>query len=193
MESNNLAGALAKAQSLMLSAAKNGYNPHFKSHFSTLEDLIEASREALSSNNLSICQYPDSDTDSTYLVTKLKHVSGQEEVSRVRIVMKDYSDIQKLGSAISYLKRYAYASMCGIATSEGDDDGNEASENARTNKPTHTSPISSSAASWFRRKIASREGLESKILEKYSISSLEELPYAEFHALKRQLGLDDNN
>src|ERR1700685_254489 len=127
MNSSNLALALAKAQSEMTSAPKSGYNPHFKSSFSTLDDLIEASRKPLTKNGLSVTQYPDSSEENTYLVTKLKHESGEEEVSRVRIHLKDNTDIQKLGSSISYLKRYVYASICGLAASEGEDDGNSVS------------------------------------------------------------------
>ena len=171
---SNLASALSKAQGEMSTASKNGFNPHFRSNFSTLEDLIEASRLALTKYGLSVCQYPHSDGDTTYLVTKLKHASGQEEVSQVRIVLKDPSDIQKLGSAMSYLKRYAYASMCGIATSENEDDGNTISSPVEQKKSEF---ISAGQLGLLKARLSDKKELEKKICTHYKISSLDQLPW----------------
>lgn len=172
---NNLSFSLCRAQSQMKVAQKSGYNPHFKSSFSTLEDLIEASREALTKHGLSICQYPHSEDTETYLVTKLKHVSGEEEISKVRIVLKDPTDVQKLGSVISYLKRYTYASICGIATSEGEDDGNSVS----SEQPVQASSdlISSKQLSLLRIKLNGNKEREKKLCSYYQIDSLENLPW----------------
>lgn len=175
MEINNLSTALSLAQAEMKPAQKTGYNPHFKSHFSTLEDLIEASRPVLTKYGLAVCQYPNSEEENTYLVTKLKHASGQEEVSKVRIILKDPSDIQKLGSALSYLKRYAYASMCGIATSEGEDDGEYSRNELVEQKPSEY--ISSKQLGLLKAKIGNKVELEKKICTYYQISSLELLPW----------------
>src|SRR5215471_3248761 len=94
----NLATALCKAQAELATAPKSGFNPHFKSSFSTLEDLIAVSRPVFTKYGLSVTQYPDSDNTDTYLITKLLHTSGEYELSRIRIVLKDPTDIQKLGS-----------------------------------------------------------------------------------------------
>lgn len=174
MENNNLSHALSRAQSEMGTAEKNGYNPHFRNNFSTLEDLIDASRPALTKNGLSICQYPHSEEQDTFLVTKLKHSSGEEEVSKVRIVLKDPYDIQKLGSAMSYLKRYAYASICGIATSESEDDGNSVSSDTETKS---SDQISAKQLGLLKMKIAGKQDLERKICAHYKIDSLDQLPW----------------
>ena len=194
MNSSNLALALAKAQSEMTSAPKTGYNPHFKSTFSTLDDLIEASRKPLTKNGLSVTQYPDSSTEDTYLVTKLKHESGEEEVSRVRIHLKDNTDIQKLGSAISYLKRYVYASICGLSASEGEDDGNSVSAppvskpisepytvsfTAKTHPEAQKSSdcISEKQKNLLLAKMNQDLDLQQQILEKYGIGYIGKLPW----------------
>lgn len=192
MNQTNLALALAKAQSEMMGASKNGYNPHFKSTFSTLDDLIEASRKSLTKHGLAITQYPDSLQEDTYLVTKLKHESGEEEVSRVRIHLKDPTDIQKLGSAISYLKRYVYASICGLAASEGEDDGNSivASHSSQSFTPTATPPRQSTIASdnksdsishkqlgLLKGKLNGNGSLEMAVISKYKLESLAQLPW----------------
>lgn len=184
---NNLSSALAKAQAEMLTAPKNGYNPHFKNNFSTLEDLIEASRPALTKYGLSVTQYPDSTNDSTYLVTKLKHESGEEEVSRVQIFLKDPTDLQKLGSALSYLKRYAYAAICGIATSENDDDGNS------NTGPAPTEYINDKQFALLRGRLKGNSLREKAICEYYKISTLAELPWRKMQEVINRLDKPDNN
>lgn len=196
METNNLAAALAKAQSEMGPAPKNGYNPHFRSHFSTFEDLKEVSHKVLAKHGLSITQYPDFLEGVTFLVTKLKHISGQEEVSRTPLYLKDQTDIQKFGSAISYAKRYVYASICGIATSEGDDDGNSNGHNSAADKLSTPRPsqmdsqetlssefVSPKQLALLRARIQNNTDLEKAICSKYSIPSLEKLPWRNMNEL----------
>lgn len=190
----NLAQALVNAQAHMPAAPKNGYNPHFRNRFSTLEDLIESTRAILTKNGLAVTQYPDSDTNGTYLVTKLKHISGEEEVSRALILIKDPTDIQKLGSAISYMKRYAYAAICGIATSEGDDDGNT-NGNGTSNGNGHSRPpiaeasepasdvVSPKQAALLRSRINNNLDLEKAICAKYQIPTLDKLPWKRMNEL----------
>lgn len=184
---DNLAMALAKVQAEMGLAEESGYNPHFKSSFSTFKDLVKASRGLLVKHGLCITQYPHSIDNNTYLVTKLKHVSGQEEVSSVLILLKDPTDVQKLGSAISYIKRYVYASICGLATSEGDDDGNSIadvsgpritsslSQNNSTEVKSDT--ISPKQLGLLRAKLSGKPGKEQEICKYYQISSLALLPW----------------
>lgn len=125
-ENTTIYRALARAQANYKTAAKTGYNPHFKSSFVTFEELVEASREALVKEELSVSQYLDYDLEKevTLLVTRLQHASGSYIESKARVYLKDPTNIQSLGSAMTYLKRYNYASICGIAASEEDDDGN---------------------------------------------------------------------
>jgi len=195
MDNNNLASALAKAQSEMLIAEETGYNPHFKSSFSTLKDLIKASRPALTKYGLSVTQYPDSQDGYNYLVTKIKHASGQEDGGRALILLKDPTDVQKYGSAISYIKRYAYASICGLATSEGDDDGNTINDIRPTqiSAPESKSDyISSKQAYWLKQVMAKTEGLEEKVLKAYGIPSMEQFPWRKVKELKEKLGIVDD-
>lgn len=188
----NLTQALVNFQAQMGTAPMNGYNPHFKNKFSTLEDLIDSSRDILTRFGLAVIQYPDSDGQSNFLVTKLKHVSGEEETSRALLVLKDVNDIQKLGSAISYMKRYAYAAICGIATSEADDDGHTAtnttpssfrSEQNDTPPPGASLPKSDSISpkqfGLLKGKIkeSGRPEREMEICRKYGIPSLDKLPW----------------
>jgi hypothetical protein len=197
----NLPSALSQAQAEMLEVKESGYNPHFKSNFSTLTDLIRASRPALTKYGLSITQYPHSQDGVTYLVTKMLHASGEAIVGQVAIYLKDHTDIQKLGSAISYLKRYAYAAICGLSTSESDDDGNSLSEQQQPrqsytpqqNNASASEFISSKQAYFLKQVMAKSEGLEQKVLQAYGIASMEQFPWKKVKELKEKLGIVDED
>jgi hypothetical protein len=132
-----LAGALAKAQLQIEPASKNATNPHFRSHYADLASIWDACRGPLNTNGLSIVQFPcDGDVGRTGLCTMLLHSSG-EYISEVVTTRSQKDDPQGLGSALTYLRRYALAAVVGVTATE-DDDGNAASTpaNARVNAPT---------------------------------------------------------
>ena len=118
-EINELAGALSLAQGDMNPAKKGASNPFFKSKYADLAEVIEASRQPLSENDLSIVQY----ADDGFVVTQLMHSSGQWIRGRLRIQPKDNTP-QGIGSALSYARRYSWQMLIGQAS--GDDDDGEA-------------------------------------------------------------------
>ena len=131
-----LAGALAKAQLQIEPASKNATNPHFRSHYADLASIWDACRGPLNTNGLSIVQFPcDGDVGRTGLCTMLLHSSG-EFISEVVTTRSQKDDPQGLGSALTYLRRYALAAVVGVTATE-DDDGNAASTpaNARVSTP----------------------------------------------------------
>ena len=131
-----LAGALAKAQLQIEPASKNATNPHFRSHYADLASIWDACRGPLNTNGLSIVQFPcDGDVGRTGLCTMLLHSSG-EYISEVVTTRSQKDDPQGLGSALTYLRRYALAAVVGVTATE-DDDGNAASTpaNARVSTP----------------------------------------------------------
>jgi len=66
------------------------------------------------------------------LTTRLQHVSGEFIESEIELLV-DKNNMQGLGSAITYARRYSLAAMLNI--SQADDDGNKASENPPQQKP----------------------------------------------------------
>lgn len=118
--------ALAKAQAEMQTAGLSAENPYFKTRYADLSAVVKASRPALTKHGLSIIQQIITHQDGyTYLHTLLCHMSGQWVESRVRIAPPK-SDVQTLGSYITYLRRYSITALCGIVTSDEDDDGTAA-------------------------------------------------------------------
>jgi hypothetical protein len=132
---NELAAALVKAQAAVRPAIKDSVNPHFRSKYADLTSVWEACREALTSNGLSIVQMPEQgpDADSISLTTILLHASGQYISGTVTSPLAR-RDAQGVGSALTYLRRYALAAMVGVVADE-DDDGNSAVGNGSAPRP----------------------------------------------------------
>ncbi len=184
----NLNEALCAAQAQMGAAIEGGYNPHFKSSFATLTDLINASRPALTANGLAVTQYPESDGEHTYLVTVLLHSSGDSVRSRVKMVLDKPSDVQSFGKTMTYLKRYVYAAMVGITISDADDDdGNSISVREDVSRPygnpgqtvTTSDCISSKQLGMLKMKLHMKPGAEDKLIKEYG--SLEQIPWKKFN------------
>jgi len=122
----DLAMALAKAQALIKPASKDATNPHFKSRYADLPAVWEACRKPLTDNGLSVVQMPvDAGEGRVGLTSVLMHSSGQYISSTVSTKLTQDS-AQGIGSALTYLRRYALAALVGIVADE-DDDGNAAS------------------------------------------------------------------
>jgi hypothetical protein len=123
---NELASALAKAQAAIKPASKDSVNPHFKSRYADLASIWEACRTALTSQGLSVVQLPEQgpDLDTISLTTVLLHESGQYISGTISAPLAR-RDAQGIGSALTYLRRYALAAMVGIVADE-DDDGSSA-------------------------------------------------------------------
>lgn len=125
-QTKDLFTALAKAQGEMNAAYLSSENPYFKSKYADLNEFIKATRPSLTKYGLAVIQQiiPNNDGQNV-LHTLLAHSSGQWIESRMRIIPPK-SDIQTLGSYITYLRRYSYASLVGVVASSDDDDGERA-------------------------------------------------------------------
>jgi len=130
-----LSAALSKAQSEFKPVVKNANNPFFKSTYATLDAVIEATKEALSKNNLSIVQGNEPTETGVIVTTLLSHASGEWIESQLAMPVTK-PDPQGYGSAITYGRRYALSAILGVA-SEEDDDANTAS----TKNGTVPSPV----------------------------------------------------
>lgn len=124
LQINELAKAMASAQGELHAALKSATNPHFKSKYANLEEVWEACRDALSKYKVAVIQCPQFDEKCDYLETTLVHESGQYMTSKI-MLRNAKGDMQGLGSAITYSRRYALAAMVGVIAE--DDDGNAAS------------------------------------------------------------------
>ena len=116
-----IAAALCEVQTKLRPLKRNADNPFFKSNYTDLSAMTETLYPLLSSHGLSVIQGGDGNT----LDTMLLHTSG--EWIRTSLTMPSESNPQKLGSVVTYFRRYALAAITGAVSEGEDDDGNAAS------------------------------------------------------------------
>lgn len=125
-----LYAALAAAQAEMPAVTPDKLNPHFKSKFVSLDHLIAKTRPVLNKHGLAIVQLPRRGADGQpELRTRITHVAGGSLVEDAPL-LPGKQDMQGLGAAITYMRRFAWASACGIV-SETDDDGESIASHTR--------------------------------------------------------------
>lgn len=124
----SIATALAAAQMEMGKALKQANNPHFRSKYADLGNVMDACLPALNSNGIALIQPTGEDEHGRYVETMLLHgESGQSLSCRVPLIVGK-NDMQGYGSAVTYARRYGLMTMAGIAPE--DDDGNAAAKAA---------------------------------------------------------------
>ena len=99
-------------------------NPHFKSDYITLDNLLKKVNPVCQKYGLGIMQFPT----GVGLVTLLFHEKSGEYISSYYELILDKQNAQGVGSALTNAKRQTIQALFGISSGpEEDDDGNEAS------------------------------------------------------------------
>lgn len=132
-----ISAALNKAQRNIGSATKGSANPFFKSKYADLGSVMEACKEALNDQGISVLQPVVSDATGDYVETMLLHESGEFLASRMKLLVAK-PNMQEFGSAVSYARRYGLQSMVFIPAE--DDDG-EKSMRRSTPAPTRQAVV----------------------------------------------------
>jgi hypothetical protein len=115
-----LAAALAKAQKNIGAASKGAANPFFKSKYADLGSVMEACKEALNAEGITVLQPVTTSVDGKHAVeTVLLHDSG-EFISSTMTLELTKTNMQDLGSAISYARRYSLQSLVFIPAEDDD-------------------------------------------------------------------------
>lgn len=116
---DKIAPAVLAAQKELGSVKKGAKNPFFKSSYADLTSVIEALKDVVNKNGLSIIQ-TQRDGD---VLTTLLHSSGQYISSATQIKCAKENDPQALGSAISYARRYGLQSILCLPAQDDDGEG----------------------------------------------------------------------
>tara|TARA_R110002050_G_scaffold197559_1_gene332414 strand:+ start:309 stop:1025 length:717 start_codon:yes stop_codon:yes gene_type:complete len=146
MSNKEAIAAFIKAQAEMGKATKSATNPFHRSKYADLETVLDVVTEPFNDNGFALMQTGGSDETGKYILTKLTHTSGGEFESKIYLVdqFKDKDDnlwpldMQHLGSAITYAKRYGLQALTGLATE--DDDGNSTMRQNVVKKPPPPKP-----------------------------------------------------
>ena len=104
------------------SIGKDSVNPHFKSNYASLSNILEVIVPVLTKHGLMVVQAPNEGN----LDTTIMHVSG-ESIKASMPLNPSKNDPQGMGSAITYARRYALGGMLSLNIDD-DDDGNMASQ-----------------------------------------------------------------
>lgn len=111
---------LLEFQKLGITIEKDAVNPHFKNSYSSLNEVLAKIKEPLNKLGILVLQVPD----EIGVITTLRDTEDDSEISG-RINFVNATDMQKLGGAITYARRYSLIAMLGLE--DEDDDGNKAS------------------------------------------------------------------
>lgn len=123
---NKLAPALLSAQKQIDKVIKTDNNPYYKSKYAGLPSVIEACKPQLNAAGIVVVQSNGKDEHGQYVETTLLHESGEWVNSRTYLILAK-QDMQGLGSAITYSRRFDISALVFLAAD--DDDGNTASGN----------------------------------------------------------------
>jgi len=117
---------LLKFKSLNITIEKDATNPFFKNKYTSLNEVLEKVQKPLADMEVVIVQRGEISPTSgtTGLMTELIDVKDGTKIESF-IPYVGATDMQKLGGAITYARRYALIAMLGLE--DEDDDGNTAS------------------------------------------------------------------
>jgi hypothetical protein len=138
-ELGKLFEALSKAQAEIKPAKIDMENPYYKSKYASLKSCQEAYRAPLAKFGLAIVQQVYSEQDAYYVRTVLGHSSGQW-MSNVFKLIVGKRDMQGLGSAITYGRRYGANALVGVVDTEDDDGNNSLPPKVDNNPPQKPQP-----------------------------------------------------
>lgn len=111
------------AQKAMPKLTKDGENPHYKSSFITLDNLLAHVLPVLNEHGLMMSQGVTTRSGVPALKTMI--TDGADTLETTMLLMTKTSDPQGQGSAITYARRYSLMAMLGLSAGE-DDDGEKA-------------------------------------------------------------------
>ena len=116
-----IASAMVGAMSELTDPPMDSKNPHFRNRYASLKSCLDTVRPVLARHGLVLSQFVvSSENGADRLVTRLLHQSGQfVEDEGISLVGSD--NMQKLGSAMSYGRRYGLLSVLGLVGDPDDD------------------------------------------------------------------------
>jgi hypothetical protein len=196
-----IASALAQAQGEYKLLVANEEAPGTK--FANLQAILEATRPALSKNELAFFQYidlQDEGSGASLLISMLTHSSGEWISSRARIIMGKTD--RSTGNIYEIHKRFHALMLLGIAPSKGDplafDDNGEtlAKESVldEMKKPeaakihiADNEPVTKDQYDDLLIELKHNKEIAKEILEVYGIETLADLPRTRYQPALQEI------
>lgn len=118
MENTDFYKAIANLQNDITKITKNTDNPYYKSKYSDLSAIYDEIKPKIKEHGFLLLQR----VVGNVLKTELIHIESGKKVESEMDLLTAKPDMQQLGSAITYARRYSILSILNIETE--DDDGN---------------------------------------------------------------------
>lgn len=174
----NVYAALAAAQAEMGPLVKGSTNPHFKSRYADLADLVTAVRGPLNQNGLAFFHQIIRHEVAQDMRTVLMHGDSETSIECDVPLIVAKNDMQGMKSATTYAKRIGLESVTGVAPE--DDDGNAAVKAApQTVTPDQFVKL--------RDKAEEADVPEAKICSAFDAQSFQRFPADHFEKAMRKL------
>lgn len=124
----NIYIALAAAQTEMGTVVKGAVNPHFRSKYADLADVMQVALPALNKHGIAAWHSTVSADGTIIMRTTLSHGESDTHINCDVPLIVAKNDMQGMKSATTYAKRIGIESLTGIAPE--DDDSNAAAKAA---------------------------------------------------------------
>lgn len=119
---------LLEFQKKGISIVKGNQNPHFKNKYADMNEVLNKVREPLNELGVLIIQEPSTHNNLGQNIVSLRtrlYDTESETSVESHTPLINTTDMQKLGGAITYARRYSLIAMLGLE--DEDDDGEKAS------------------------------------------------------------------
>jgi hypothetical protein len=122
MSSKTIHAKILAAKQSFGGISKNATNPHFRSKYADLAGILDVVEPTLAEQGLLLLQ----PVEGGHVHTIIVDTETGESVVSAMAIPDSITDPQKLGSCITYFRRYTLTSLLGLKVE--DDDGNGASK-----------------------------------------------------------------
>ena len=165
-ETKNIYEKLSIVKSEIGFLSKNAQNPFFRSTYLDLNGILTALEPLLESNGLLLLQ----PIEESKVVTYIFDAQQPENFIQSSIPLPNIVDPQKLGSAITYFRRYTLQSL--LALQAVDDDSNLATKSIQGQAK--QSPMNEAQFKKALTKIINKERTAKQLRNAYSLAPSQE-------------------
>lgn len=125
---------LLEFQKLGITIKKGSVNPHFKNAYANINEILDKVKPELTNLGVLLTQLPQADGLKTVLYDTESGTNVEGFLPFIQM-----ADAQKLGSNITYNRRYSLVAMLGLE--DEDDDGQNASDKEKSITPVNNDDI----------------------------------------------------
>jgi hypothetical protein len=159
---------LHNAKQSIKKVAKNAKNPHFKNNYADINALIEEVEPILLENRLLLLQ----PIEDGYVYSRIVDIDSGE-ICESCMKLPEITDPQKIGSAVTYYRRYTLQSL--LCLQAVDDDANLSSEAVKSQKQGLSQERFLKALEGIKNGTVSKQDLSKFELTKEQITKLNEI------------------